>query len=136
MITESLDFIARKGLEVMIAEETNEVFAQFTPDTIDNALTLKIANTPYAKKYKPIGQELSKQNIQHLMDKPLNFRVNSEITPNSAAYNEVWQQSGSIEITISPVTEDAEEFLAAFSKNEPTVEIPIKEIPRFENPEL
>lgn len=136
MITEVLDFVARKSLEVMIAEKEDQVIVQLTPNTFENVIALKIETTPYAKKVAHIGEQLSKQNLEHLMDVPLNFLVKSDVTPNSAAYDEVWENSGTIQLEITPETDNAEQFLAGFAKQQPIVQVPIKDIPRFENPEM
>lgn len=136
MIKDALKFMARSSIQVMLGKDTDNVTIQFTADTMNNAFNLKIENTPFAEKHKNIGQILTKQSTQHLMDAPMTFRAIASMKPTSNEFKEIWKNNEKISIKITSEDAYAEQFLKAFSKTEPEIDITAREIPNFDNPKI
>ena len=136
MINETLEFMAKCGLEVMIAQNMNEVEVGLTPNTTTGSIDLKIGNTPFSMKSKHIANTLKKQNLGFLMDKRIGFTATVSAIPTGEEFNRLRENDSPIEIGILPKTSFAKKFLEAYSREEPSVSIPVVNLPKFENPQL
>lgn len=136
MINDVLQFVSKSALEVMLAEQVNEITIRIIPDTHHNSINLRIGKHAFARKIGNVANFLNKQGLDYLLDTPLNLKVSVPINFDLGEYQELKRTGSQLNFTITGADNFGEKFLKAFSKDNSVVSISAGALPQFENPRI